>query len=174
MTTGAKGGGEIPPIVSVVGRSGSGKTVFLEKLIAELKRRRLTVGTIKHHLHDFEIDQPGKDSWRHARAGSDTVIISSPRKLALVKRLEEEMSIDQLVRSYMQDLDLVLTEGYKTAARQRIEVYRSEQSEGLVSAPEDLLAIVSDTKLDLAVPQFDLDDIAGVADLITRRFLGRR
>jgi len=174
VTTDEEAEGQVPPIISVVGRSGSGKTVFLEKLIDELKKRGLKVGTIKHHLHDFEIDQPGKDSWRHARAGSDTVIISSPQKLALIKRLEAEMSIDQLVRHYMRDLDLVLTEGYKTAAKQRIEVYRSEQSEGLVSAPEDLLAIVSDIRLDLAVPQFDLEDVAGVANLITRRFLSQR
>lgn len=174
MTTHEEAEGQVPPIISVVGRSGSGKTVFLEKLIAELKNRGLTVGTIKHHLHDFEIDQPGKDSWRHAQAGSDAVIISSPSKVALIKRLEEEMRIDQLVGHYLRDLDLVLTEGYKTAARQRIEVYRGEHSEGLVSAPEDLVAIVSDTRLDLAVPQFDLDDVAGVADLITRRFLSRR
>jgi molybdopterin-guanine dinucleotide biosynthesis protein B len=164
----------LPPVVSVVGRSGSGKTVFLEKLIAVFKRRGLKIGTIKHHLHDFEIDQPGKDSSRHARAGSDTVIISSPKKVALIKRLKNEMSIDQLVRDYMSDLDLVLTEGYKSRAKRRVEVYRNERGGELVSAPEDLLAVVTDTRLDLEVPQFGLDEAASVADLITQRVLGRR
>lgn len=171
MKTGQGAGDRLPPIVSVVGRSGSGKTVFLEKLIAELKQRGFKVGTIKHHLHDFDIDQQGKDSWRHARAGSDTVIISSPKKVAMVKRLENEMGIDRLVRGYMGDLDLVLTEGYKSRAKQRIEVYRNERGGTLVSAPEDLLAVVSDTSLDLEVPQFGLDDAAGVADLIGQRVL---
>jgi len=136
LKTGEGAGDRLPPVVSVVGRSGSGKTVFLEKLIAELKSRGLRIGTIKHHLHDFEIDQPGKDSWRHARAGSDTVIISSPKKVALIKRLEDEMDIDQLVQDYMNDLDLVLTEGYKSRARRRVEVYRNERGGSLVSAPE--------------------------------------
>ena len=173
MKTGKEAVDRLPPVVSVVGRSGSGKTVFLERLISELKRRGLKVGTIKHHLHDFEIDQPGKDSWRHARAGSDTVIISSPKKVALIKRLEDEMDIDQLVQDYMYDLDLVLTEGYKSRARRRVEVYRNERGGSLVSAPEELLAIVSDIGLDLEAPQFDLDDAAGVADLIIQRVLGQ-
>jgi len=173
LKTGKEAVDRLPPVVSVVGRSGSGKTVFLERLISELKRRGLKVGTIKHHLHDFEIDQPGKDSWRHARAGSDTVIISSPKKVALIKRLEDEMDIDQLVQDYMYDLDLVLTEGYKSRARRRVEVYRNERGGSLVSAPEELLAIVSDIGLDLEAPQFDLDDAAGVADLIIQRVLGQ-
>jgi molybdopterin-guanine dinucleotide biosynthesis protein B len=171
VKTGQGAGDRLPPVVSVVGRSGSGKTVFLEKLIAELKQRGFKVGTIKHHLHDFDIDQPGKDSWRHARAGSDTVIISSPKKVALIKQLENEMNIDQLVRDYMSDLDLVLTEGYKSRAKRRVEVYRNERGGELVSAPEDLLAVVTDTLLDLDVPQFGLDEAASVADLITQRVL---
>ena len=162
---------QLPPIVSIVGRSGVGKTVFLEKLIAELKRRGLRVGTIKHHLHDFEIDQPGKDSWRHAQAGSDTVVISSPKEVAVIKRLEEEMDIDELAQQYLRDLDLILTEGYKTRARQRIEICREAQGTSLVSDIDQLLAIVTDTTLDLPVPQFDLEDVEGVADLIEGRFL---
>jgi len=162
----------LPPIVSIVGQSGVGKTVFLEKLIAELKRRGRRVGTIKHHLHDFEIDQPGKDSWRHAQAGSETVVISSPKKVALVRRLQEEMEIDELAEHYLRDLDLILTEGYKTRARQRIEICRGAQGTSLVSPVDELLAIVTDTTFDLPVPQFDLEDVVGVADLIEVRLLG--
>lgn len=166
--------GRVPPIVSVVGQSGAGKTVFLEKLIAELKRRGLRIGTIKHHLHDFEIDQPGKDSWRHAQAGSEAVVISSPKKLALIRRLREEMEIDELAQHYLGDLDLILTEGYKRRARQRIEIFREGRGTSLVSPVDELLAIVTDRKFDLPVPQFELEDVAGVADLIEGCFLAGR
>ncbi|TKJ31645.1 MAG: molybdopterin-guanine dinucleotide biosynthesis protein B [Chloroflexi bacterium B3_Chlor] len=162
---------KLPPVISVVGKSGVGKTVFLEKLIAELKGRGLRIGTVKHDVHGFEIDQSGKDSWRHAQAGSDTVVISSPRKVAVIKRLEEELSLDDLVARYLRDVDLVLTEGYKSGPKMKIEVSRRERSQQLISAPQHLIAIVSDHSFDMSVPHFDLDDVAGVADLIVERFL---
>ncbi len=162
---------KLPPVISVVGKSGAGKTVFLEKLIAELKGRGIRVGTVKHDVHGFEIDQPGKDSWRHAQAGSDTVVIASPRRVALIKRVEEEMPIDQIVQSYLRDVDLVITEGYKSGHKMKIEVSRSERTQQLVSPPEDLIAVVANQSFDLDVPQFGLEDIQGVADLIAERFL---
>ncbi len=160
-----------PPVVSLVGRSGVGKTVFLERLIAELKSRGFKIGTIKHHPHEFEIDQPGKDSWRHARAGSDTVVLSSPRKVAVIKHLDQEMDLDNIVEAYLDDVELVITEGYKSGPKQKIEVSRRERGRRLVSPPEDLIAIVADQSFDLTVPQFDLDDVSGVANLIEQRFL---
>lgn len=160
-----------PPVVSLVGRSGVGKTVFLERLIAELKSRGFKIGTIKHHPHEFEIDQPGKDSWRHARAGSDTVVLSSPRKVAVIKHLDQEMDLDNIVEAYLDDVELVITEGYKSGPKQKIEVSRRDRGRRLVSPPEDLIAIVADQSFDLTVPQFDLDDVSGVADLIEQRFL---
>lgn len=162
---------KLPPVISVVGKSGVGKTVFLEKLIAELKGRGIRVGTVKHDVHGFEIDQPGKDSWRHAQAGSDTVVIASPRRVALIKRVEEEMPIDQIVQAYLRDVDLVITEGYKSGPNMKIEVSRSERTHQLVSPPEDLIAVVADQSFDLDVPQFGLDDVRGVADVIAERFL---
>jgi len=161
----------LPPVISVVGKSGAGKTVFLEKLIAELKGRGIRVGTVKHDVHGFDIDQPEKDSWRHAQAGSDTVVISSPRRVALIKRLEGEMPLDEIVGAYLGDVDLVLTEGYKSGPKMKIEVSRRDRSQALVSPPEDLIAIVADQSFDLEVPQFGLDDVRGVADLLARRFL---
>jgi molybdopterin-guanine dinucleotide biosynthesis protein B len=162
---------KLPPVISVVGKSGVGKTVFLEKLIAELKGRRIRVGTVKHDVHGFEIDQPGKDSWRHAQAGSDAVVIASARRVALIKRLDEEMSIDKIVQAYLRDMDLVITEGYKSGPKMKIEVSRTERTQQLVSPPEDLLAVVADQTFDLDVPQFGLEDVEGVADLIAERFL---
>ncbi len=163
---------KLPPVVSVVGWSGVGKTVFLEKLITELKSRGFRIGTIKHHPHEFDIDQPGKDSWRHARAGSDTVVISSARKLAVIKRLEQEMDLEDIVEAYLDDVELVITEGYKSGPKQKIEVSRREEGTGLVSPLENLIAIVADQSFDLSVPQFELDDVSGVADLIEKHFLG--
>ena len=84
------------PIVSIVGKSDAGKTTLLEKLIPELKRRGYRVATIKHDAHQFEIDHPGKDSYRHFHAGADWTIIGSPAKLALVRRLERELSLDEI------------------------------------------------------------------------------
>ena len=162
-----------PPVISVVGKSGSGKTVFLEKLIAVLNRRGLKIGVIKHDPHGFEIDTPGKDSWRHARAGSATVVVSSPERLAIIKRLDEEMTLDALVSTYLEDVDLVITEGYKTARKKKIEVSRRERSQDLVSPAQDLIAIVTDQNFDLPVPHFGLDDAEALADLLEEEVLRR-
>jgi molybdopterin-guanine dinucleotide biosynthesis protein B len=163
----------LPPVISVVGKSGSGKTVFLEKLIAVLNRRGLKIGVIKHDPHGFEIDTPGKDSWRHAQAGSATVVLSSPERLALIKRLDKEMTLDAVVSTYLQDVDLVITEGYKTGPKKKIEVSRRERSQDLVSPPQDLIAIVTDQSFDLPVPHFGLDDAQAVADLLEEEVLRR-
>jgi molybdopterin-guanine dinucleotide biosynthesis protein B len=160
-------------VISVVGKSGSGKTVFLEKLISVLNRRGLKIGVIKHDPHGFEIDTPGKDSWRHARAGSATVVLSSPERLAIIKRLDEEMTLDALVSTYLQDVDLVITEGYKTGRKKKIEVSRRERSQDLVSPTQDLIAIVTDQNFDLPVPHFGLDDAEALADLLEEEVLRR-
>ena len=160
------------PVVSVVGRSKVGKTTFVEKLIRELKRRGYSVGTIKHYQHEFEIDQPVKDSWRHAQAGSDAAVIASPTKLAMVRSLEREQTIDEIVAA-MPEVNIVITEGYKHEGKPKIEVFRSAVVSELVSKPGELLALVTDEHLDVSVPQYDLDDAAGVADLIEDELLSR-
>ena len=108
------------PIISVVGKSGVGKTTFLEKLIAELKRRGYRVAAIKHDVHGFEIDRPGKDSWRLAQAGSDSVVIASPQRLALIKRLDGEMAPGEIA-ALLAEVDIILTEGYKRGDAPKIE-----------------------------------------------------
>lgn len=164
------GGILVVPVVSVVGSSNVGKTTFLERLVRELKSRGYRVGTIKHYKHEFEIDQPGKDSWRHFQAGSDVTVISSPRKMALVQRLEAELPLERIV-SKMEMVDLVLTEGYKHADKPKIEVFRKEQTDKLACRPEELVALVTDQVFELPVPQYDLDDVGGVADLIEQRYI---
>jgi molybdopterin-guanine dinucleotide biosynthesis protein B len=163
----------LPPVISIVGKSGSGKTVFLEKLIAVLKRRGLKIGVIKHNRSGFEIDTPGKDSWRYAQAGSDIVALSSPERVALIKRLDQEMPLDAIVNAYLQDVDLVITEGYKAGPKKKIEVSRRQRSQKLVSPVQDLIAIVTDQSFDVPVPHFALDDAEAVADLLERQVLHR-
>jgi len=155
------------PVVSMVGKSGVGKTTILEPIIRELKRRGYRVATVKHDTHDFDIDKPGKDSWRLAQAGSDVVAISGPRKMALIRQLDEEMPLDDVV-GLMQDVDIVITEGYKRGDRLKIEVTRAERSRELLCRPEELIAIMTDYPIDMPVPQFALEDAAGLVDLLER------
>jgi molybdopterin-guanine dinucleotide biosynthesis protein B len=157
------------PVVVLAGISGTGKTTFLEKLIRELKKRKLKVGTIKHDVHGFEMDQPGKDTWRHAQAGADAVAISSPSKVALVRKVSEEMSLDQ-VTELMVDVDIVLVEGYKRSEKPKIEIQRMAISRELLCAPEELIAVVSDGEWNVGVPLFDLEDASGVAALLVKKY----
>ena len=98
--------------VSFVAKSGTGKTTLMEKVIGMLKDRGYRVGAIKHDVHRFEIDHPGKDSQRFTAAGADTMLISSPEILALVKKHQASPPIEQLLEQYFSDVDIVLTEGF--------------------------------------------------------------
>ncbi|MGQ9667990.1 MAG: molybdopterin-guanine dinucleotide biosynthesis protein B [Anaerolineae bacterium] len=140
------------------------------KVIRELKRRGYRVGTIKHDAHDFEMDRAGTDTWRHAQAGSDHVVISSPHKVASIRKVEREASLWELAET-MTDVDIILTEGYKRGPAPKIEVSRRERSSELICSPAELIAVVSDQHFDIPVPQFDLDDAVGVVDLIVEQFL---
>jgi len=158
------------PIVSVVGNSGVGKTTFLEKLIREMKARGYRVAAIKHDAHNFQMDYPGKDTYRLTEAGSDIVMISAARRLALLEKVAEERSLDDLVAMISGRVDIVLTEGYRQAAKAKIEVSRRDFGGELVAPPQDLLALVTDQRFDLDVPRYGLDDAKGIADLLERRF----
>lgn len=158
------------PIVSIVGKSDAGKTTLIEKLIPELRRRGYRVATIKHDAHQFDIDHPGKDSYRHFHAGADWTVIGSPAKIASVRRLERELSLDEIAET-ITDVDVILTEGYKREARNRIEVSRRAHTTELISTPAELLALAADYAVDLGVPVFDLNDAAGLVDLIERELL---
>lgn len=162
------------PTISVVGKGDSGKTTFLEKLIRELSSRGHRVATVKHHVHDYDIDVPGKDSWRHGRAGAVTTMVSSANKFSLIRETESEMTLPELAVTAAEcGCDVLLTEGFKREGVNRIEVSRSARSDELVCDPEELVALVTDSRSVNCdgVPLFDLDDAAGVADLIESRFL---
>jgi molybdopterin-guanine dinucleotide biosynthesis protein MobB len=165
------------PIVSVVARSGTGKTTLLVKLIAELKSRGYRVGAIKHDAHTFDIDHEGKDSWRLTQAGADTTLIISAEKIALVKQVApgNEPSFEETVAAYCGDLDILLTEGFKHGPLPKIEIHRHACGHPLIcrGANHDpaLIAVAADCPLDLDVPVYDLNDTQGLCDLIVKSFL---
>lgn len=162
----------MPPIVTIVGKSGSGKTTLIEKLLPELKGRGYRVGTIKHHLHAFEIDHEGKDSWRHARAGADSVAIVSPHQFAFMKTMPSELSLEEIQQHFFRDVDLLLAEGYKAQKYPKIEVFRSSVHSSPISInDETLLAVVSNCDLRLGVPCFDLEAIDAVVDFLEEHVL---
>jgi molybdopterin-guanine dinucleotide biosynthesis protein MobB len=155
------------PVISIVGKSNTGKTTLIEKLIPELVKRGYRVATIKHHLHDFDIDHEGKDSWRHRRAGSRATIVATPRKVALIEDVDEDFTIEALRDRYVHDVDLILTEGFKGNPHPKIEIYRTALKRELLCSPEDnLLALASDTPLNVGAPCLDINDIQGLVDLI--------
>lgn len=160
------------PIVSIVGKSDSGKTTLIEKIVPELIRRGYHVITVKHDLHGFEIDKEGKDSWRHKLAGAHGVIISSPQKVALIRDVDKDMSLEELRDSFGGDADLILSEGYKRDVQPKIEVFRKEEHKELLCTKEDnLVAIASNRPFDIGVPCLDIDDVKGIVDLIESTFL---
>lgn len=163
------------PVVSIVGKSDSGKTTLLEGVVRVLAARGWRVATVKHHKHAVEVDQPGKDSWRHARAGAVTTMISSPAQFVVVREVDRERTLDELVEA-AGDVDILITEGFQRAGSVRIEVSRRARSDELVNEPEALFALVTDNVVLVpdGLPVFTLDDAEGVADLVERTFLGGR
>jgi molybdopterin-guanine dinucleotide biosynthesis protein B len=160
------------PIISIVGKSDSGKTTLIEKLIPELTRRGYRVATVKHDMHGFEVDREGKDSWRHKQAGAHTVVISSPQKLALIRDVEKDFALDEIRGKWIQDVDLIISEGYKRDVQPKIEIFRKEKHKKLLCTKRDnLIAIVSNRKFRAGVPCFDLEDMRSLASFIEKEIL---
>lgn len=155
-------------IFGIAGWSGSGKTTLLEKLIPCLTARGIRVSVIKHAHHGFDIDRPGKDSYRHREAGATEVLLSCTDRWALMheRRDEGEPTLDELV-SHLSPCDLVLVEGFKQEPVPKIEVYRPENGKPLLH-PErsDIIAVAADVALSASVPRFGLDDAEGMARFI--------
>ncbi len=163
-----------PPVISIVSKKKAGKTTFIVKLIQEMKTRGYKVGTLKHDIHNFDIDHEGKDTYKHKQAGSDTVVISSPWRVAVIKDVDEEQTVDQLVASYFMDMDIVITEGYKNANKPQIEIFRDCAHKCLIyqkGETSPIIAIASNVELDMDVPVYNINDIRGIAELIENRFL---
>jgi molybdopterin molybdotransferase len=175
-----EGQGEVkrPPIVCIVGRSESGKTLLVEQLITEFKRRGYRIAALKHsHCGVIEIDQPGKDTWKFAQAGSDAVCISSPRKLAFIKKSDHDLRIDEVLPVIGPEFDLVLVEGFKKSNLPKIEVHREELGDDLLCSSDELSAIVTDGPLNTAladsykVPILSWADMAAIADFIEKNLV---
>jgi molybdopterin-guanine dinucleotide biosynthesis adapter protein len=163
---------KIIPIVSIVGRSNSGKTTLIERLIPALRARGFRIATIKHNLHGFDIDHEGKDSWRHKKAGSLLTVIASPHSVALIEDTDRDYTIAELRQRYIRDVDLILLEGYKGNPYPKIEVFRPElHAQRLCSMEDNLIALVSEKPIEAEVPCFRPDDIAEIAALIEDLFL---
>jgi molybdopterin-guanine dinucleotide biosynthesis adapter protein len=155
-------------LIGLAGWSGAGKTTLLTKLIPELERRGLTVSTLKHAHHAFDIDQPGKDSFEHRRAGASEVLVASRGRWALVHELrgEAEPPLAVLLRR-LSPVDLVIVEGFKASAHPKIEVHRAANGRPfLFRETPNVRAIATDVPIpDASVPVVHLDDIAAIADL---------
>ena len=155
-------------LYGVVGWKNAGKTGLVERLVTEITSRGFTVSTIKHAHHTFDVDRPGKDSYRHRHAGATEVLLSSTNRFALMHELrgsEEPSLADLLAR--MSPVDLVLIEGYKRDVHPKVEAFRAETGNPLIALEDDTVkAVAADTPLDLDRPVFDLNDTVSIADFI--------
>jgi len=162
------------PIVSFVGRSGSGKTALLVKVVRGLARKGWRVGTVKHFRHDFETDRPGKDSYRHFHAGASASMIASGRKLALVRRLRRPLSLRRITAEFFPDMDLVVAEGFKGEAGPKIEVLRGAVSRTPIcpSRGRGLIALVSDCEVPgYPQPRFHPSETGRIVRFIAKELL---
>lgn len=162
------------PVISIAGSSKTGKTTLIERLITVFKDRGIRVAVIKHHLHDFEADVPGKDTYRFKKAGAITSIISSPYKISVVSDAERDLEPDRIISRYIRGVDLIIAEGYKKVEMPRIEVYKSKKSGDPVCLDDkNLIALVTDKPFEARVPVFFMDKIEKIADFIVSRIIYR-
>ena len=158
------------PIICFVGRSNSGKTTLIERVIPELVRAGYKVATVKHAGHGFDLDTEGKDSWRHKRAGASSVMVLSKGSMAMFADVSDQMNVEDLRDRFLDHTyDLIIAEGWKHEGYPKIVIVREQIAEIPVST-EGLLAVVSDKPVALDIPLFGLDDVVGVAALIMKQF----
>ncbi|MDF1526624.1 MAG: molybdopterin-guanine dinucleotide biosynthesis protein B [bacterium] len=170
---------KIPNAVAfIAGRSGTGKTTLMEALLTVLKGKGYRVGTVKHSGHQAAMDREGSDSWRFTQAGADITVLAASGQLAVLRNIDQPSLEDALLEA-SSGTDIVLVEGFKEMNLPKIEVYRSEHSEGLYfrrdKEPDPyLIAVASDTPLDIDVPVLNLNDPEEVCKFIVERFLKSR
>ncbi len=155
-------------IFGVIGWKNSGKTGLMERLVTEITGRGFTVSTVKHAHHSFDIDHPGRDSYRHRDAGAREVLLTSGNRWALMHELrgEPEQKLEELLTK-LSPVDLVLIEGFKRDNHKKIECHRAATHNGLIAADDDtVVAVASDEPVDIKLPVFDLDDTVKVADFV--------
>ena len=161
------------PIISIVGKSNSGKTTLIEKLIPEIKKKGFRVASIKHNKHGFDIDHKGKDSWRHRKAGAQTTVIYSQNELALICSMDHDATLQEIRELYIKDADIIIAEGHKLDNVPKIEIFRKEiHDKPVCKVDKNLIAFVSNDEIDAgSIPQFEQNDIKGLAEFIEKQFL---
>lgn len=155
-------------LYGVTGWKNAGKTGLVERLVTEVTGRGISVSTVKHAHHGFDVDQEGRDSHRHRVAGAREVLLSSRHRFALMHELRgaAEPTLDDLL-DRLSPVDLVLVEGFKRARHPKIEAFRAETGNALIAAGDPTIrAVASDTPLHLDRPVFDLDDTTRIADFV--------
>jgi len=158
------------PIVCFVGRSNSGKTTFIERVIPELVRAGYKIATVKHAGHGFDLDTEGKDSWRHKQAGASSVVVLSKGSMAMFADVSDQIGVEEVRDRFLDETyDLIIAEGWKNEGYPKIAIVREQVGEIPIST-EGLLAVVSDKPVGLDVPAFGLNDVSGVAALIMKQF----
>lgn len=163
----------MPPVLSVVGCGKCGKTTLVERLVAELTRRGIRVGTLKHDVHGFQMDHEGKDTWRHRQAGAQAVCIIGPGQIGLVRSVDADAFSTADAIALLGPVDIVVTEGFKRERFAKIEIFSSARNEGRLLCGDDpsLLAVAGDLPVETDLPRFDWNDIPAIADFVEERLL---
>lgn len=157
-------------VYGVTGWKNNGKTTLVERLVTEMTGRGLVVSTIKHAHHAFDVDHPGRDSYRHRHAGAQEVLVGSGARWALIHELRgaDEPSLDDLL-ARLSPCDLVLIEGYKRSPHPKVEAHRATAAQALIAKGDETIRLIAtDTPLEIDRPQLGLDDIPAIADFILR------
>ena len=159
-------------VFGVVGWKNNGKTTLVERLVTHLTAEGRRISTVKHAHHEVDLDQPGKDTWRHREAGATEVVLATARRWAVIHELRgaPEPSLDELL-ARMTPVDLVLVEGFKRCGHPKLEVHRQERGTPLLAVEDpSIVALATDEALpEIALPQFPLDDVAAIADFVLQR-----
>jgi molybdopterin-guanine dinucleotide biosynthesis protein B len=161
------------PYLAFVGRSNTGKTTVIERLIPILVEKGIRVAVIKHHPHDVDIDIPGKDTYRYKKAGATMSVLASPRKIAVVKDTEDELTLTEIISRYVNDVDFLIIEGFKKESVPKIEVFQRKEGADLPVrwGDKNLIALVTDEPVETSLPVFLRNDIQGIARFIIDRFV---
>lgn len=161
------------PVIAIVGKSGSGKTVVMEKLITEFKARGYRVGAIKHAHQTVELDLPGKDTWRFAQAGSDAAVVSSPQRVTIFKSLDREPTLEETALLLGEGYDIILAEGFKKSRALKIEVFSPDNSAEMICTETELAAVISDAELPLKIPRFGREQFKEIVTFIEKDLLAK-
>ena len=156
------------PVIIIAGTRKSGKTTLIEKLIPYFRQKGYRIATIKHDVHGFEIDIPGKDTFRHREAGSSLTIISSPDKVALVEMRDKELDFEEILERFVEGVDLVIAEGYKSQPYPKVEVYNGEEL--LLKDDENLVAVVGAVD-GVGVPVFTMEEVEKLAEYLDEKVI---